>query len=71
MKKIIIFAILSFGIFAETVKVNLDSIITKHPKFEVMKTDLEKEKQNFKKFLILNKMNLIQKKPLYKLKGTK
>ena len=71
MKKIIIFAILSFGLFAETVKVDLDSIIAKHPKFEIMKTDLEKEKTKLQEVLDIKQNELNTEEAALEAKGDK
>lgn len=71
MKKIIVFALLSFGIFAETVKVDLDSIISKHPKFELMKTELENEKIKLQEVLDVKQNELNTEEAALQAKGDK
>ena len=71
MKKLIIFIMFSIGVFAETVKVDLDSIITKHPKFETMKTELEKEKIKLQEVLDIKQNELNTEEAALQAKGDK
>lgn len=71
MKKIILFMMLSLGIFAETVKIDLDYIISKHPKFESMRNELEKEKARLQEILDLKQNELNMEEAALEAKGNK
>jgi len=71
MKKIIVFLALTIVAFAETVKVDVEYIISKHPKFEVVKTDLEKEKQKLQEVLDVKQKELNTAKAALEAKGDK
>ena len=51
MKKLIIFLALTLVTFAETVKIDIEKIIVKHPKYESVISDLEKEKLKLQEVL--------------------
>lgn len=71
MKKIIIFLVLTLATFAETVKVNMDYVMSKHPKFETIKTELDTEKQRLQGILDAKQNELNLEKSSLEAKGDK
>lgn len=71
MKKIIIFLALSITMFAETVKVDVEYILSKHPKYETVKTELEKEKQRLQELLDTKQKDLNTQKAALDAKADK
>jgi len=71
MKKLIIFLALTLVTFAETVKVDIEKIIVKHPKYESVISDLEKEKLKLQEVLDVKQKDLNLAKATLEAKGEK
>lgn len=71
MKKLIIFLALTLVTFAETVKVDIEKIMVKHPKYESVISDLEKEKLKLQEVLDVKQKDLNLAKATLEAKGEK